>query len=283
MLGTGGRLRRLGGAANDNRWVGAAVRRGLPDPVFRRVAAALGGRLPEPIDLAPLELVRTADHAALTEPAQLEHGVLPALGLSDDVPHVYPAALQHAVGRGLRHWQYPCQFAPYLAHVAAHGPVRRYLEVGVRHGGTFLITVEVLSRTAPVERAVAVDLDPVPALATYVPPAGTAIRAERMDSRSRRFRRLLLEEGPFDLVLVDGNHTYAAARSDVDAVLPHARMVALHDIVDDASPGVRRLWGELRERHADGFTFAEFTAQYDEVVAGMGRPVLGIGVMRRTA
>jgi precorrin-6B methylase 2 len=55
-------------------------------------------------------------------------------------------------------WQYPNQFSKYLAELAAH-PVDRYLEIGVRHGGTFVITVEYLSRFHPVREAIAVDLE----------------------------------------------------------------------------------------------------------------------------
>lgn len=272
-------LRRAGAAANDSRLVGAAVRRLLPDPAFRALAARVGGRLPEPIDLAPLELLRAADPARLADAEVLERELLPAMGLSDDVPFVFPAELQPAVGRGLRHWQYPSQFGPFLAEVARRG-VRRYLEVGVRHGGTFLITTELLGRVGEVERAVAVDLDRVPSLEAYAAqrPHVTVVRT---DSRSRRFARLVRDLGPFDLVLVDGNHAYDAVRSDVETVLPHTRMLALHDIVDDASPGVRRMWSELRAERGAQFEMQEFTAQYDEIVTRVGRPVLGLGLAVR--
>ena len=254
------RLRRAAGALNDSR-LGAEVRRVLPEPLWRRVAAAAGGRLPEPIDVSTLSLLRDVDP---TDAAALE-AVLPRLGLADDVPLVIPEHLRPFMGKGVRHWQYPNQFAPYLAHVARLG-VRSYLEIGVRHGGTFLITAEVLEP----KRAVAVDIDRVPALAGHETFQG--------DSRSRRFERLARSQ-TWDLVLVDGNHAYEAVRSDVDTVLAHANVIALHDIVDQASPGVRRAWAELRDQ--PGFDFFEFTAQYDEVVEHVGGTVLGIGVAVR--
>jgi hypothetical protein len=250
-------LRRLAGAANDSR-LGASVRRVLPEPLWRRVAGAVGGRLPEPIDTSPLALLRGAD------PTDLED-VLPRLGLADDVPLVVPSQLQPYVGMGLRHWQYPNQFAPYLAFLAKRD-ICSYLEIGVRHGGTFLITTEVLKP----ERAVAVDIDRVPALAGH--------EFVQADSRSRRFKRLA-RSTTWDLVLVDGNHAYDAVRSDVDTVREHARVIALHDIVDQASPGVRQVWRELRSDAR--FDFHEFTAQYDEVVERVGSTVLGIGVAVR--
>lgn len=107
----------------------------------------------------------------------------------------------------------------------------------------------------------------------------------QVDSRSKRFARIVRELGPFDLVLVDGNHAYDAVRGDIETVLPHTSMLALHDIVDDASPGVRRAWTELRADHGHEFELFEFTAQYAEVLKLIGRPVLGIGlaVRRETA
>ena len=254
------RVRRLAGAVNDSRF-GATARRALPQPVWRRLAGAVGGRLPEPIDVAPLALLDDVDP---TDAAALEE-VLPRLGLADDVPLVIPAHLRPYVGTGVKHWQYPSQFAPYLAHAARLG-VRSYLEIGVRHGGTFLITKALLKP----QRAVGVDIDRVPALAGH--------ELLQADSRSRRFGRLAASQ-TWDLVLVDGNHAYDAVRSDVDTVLPHANAIALHDIVDQASPGVRRAWAELQRE--PGFDFFEYTAQYDEVVERVGSTVLGIGLAVR--
>ncbi len=258
-------LRSLAGAVNDSRF-GSAARGVLPDPLWRRVADAVGGRLPEPIDTAPLWLLQSVD---ATDAAALEQ-ILPRLGLADDVPHVLPSALQPYVGKGLRHWQYPNQFAPYLAFAASLG-IDSYLEIGVRHGGTFLITVEALG----VRDAVAVDIDRVPAL-----DARPGVMFVRADSRSRRFKRLVASR-TFDLVLIDGNHAYDAVASDLATVRDHARAIALHDIVDQASPGVRRVWSELRASGAGEFDFHEFTAQYDEVVERVGDTVLGIGLAVR--
>ena len=258
------RLRRLAGTVNDSRF-GASARRVLPDPVWRRVAGAVGGRLPEPIDLAPLALLRDVD---VTDAAAVEE-LLPRLGLADDVPLVIPEHLRPFLGTGLRHWQYPNQFGPYLAHLATL-EIDSYLEIGVRHGGTFLITVEALKPTT----AIAVDIDRVPALQGR--PGVEFVQADR---RSRRFQRLVEQRGPFDLVLVDGNHAYDAVRNDVDTIREHANVIALHDIVDQASPGVRQAWAELRQDTR--FDFHEYTAQYDEVVDRIGSTVLGIGLAVR--
>ena len=130
------------------------------------------------------------------------------------------------------------------------------------------------------DEQIIVDLDRVPALELHAR-GRPGVETVRADSRSRRFARLVAERGPFDLVLVDGNHSFAAVTHDVRTVLPHTRMLALHDIVDDASPGVRRAWAELRAEHGDAFEFFEFVEQYPEVTELIGRPVLGIGLAIR--
>jgi len=90
-------------------------------------------------------------------------------------------------------------------------------------------------------------------------------------------------EGPFDLVLIDGDHSREAVRRDWETVRPHARAVAFHDIVDAYCPGVRETWQELRREEADAYDFHEFTAHYPEVTAREGDTFLGLGLgVRRT-
>jgi hypothetical protein len=237
---------------------------------------ARGSHAAREIDLGRVDLLRDAPRDRLRDADYLEHELIPALGLNDDQPDLYPDDLRAHAGQGLRSWQYPCQLAPYLVEVAGRD-VRRYLEIGVEHGGTFVLTTEYLSRFAGVDQAIAVDVIDVPGVRRYADERPEA-RFVRTNSRSARFRRLLDEEPPFDLVLIDGDHVYDAVRADWETVRPHARMVAFHDIADADSPGVRRFWDEARDRHRDDYDFHEFTAQYDEVCERTGGTHLGIGL-----
>jgi hypothetical protein len=249
-----------------------AYARWAPEPLKR----ARGSHMAREIDLARARLLRDADAERLLDPGYLEHDLIPALGLNDDQPQLYPPELRERAGDGLRSWQYPNQLAPYLVEIARRG-VRRYLEIGVEHGGTFVLTTEYLRRFAELDLALAVDVIDVPSvrrLAAERP----GVRFLRSNSRSRGFRRLLDEEPDFDLVLIDGDHVYEAVRADWETVRAHARMVAFHDIVDADSPGVAQLWSELREQHGGEYELLEFTAQYDEVVARTGGTRLGIGL-----
>src|SRR5687768_3987306 len=118
-----------------------------------------------PIDLERVALIREREPRQLADPAELE-ALLLQLGLNDEGMHELPASLHPHCGQGLRIWQYPIQFSRYLAHLSKL-KVRSYLELGVRHGGAFVATVEVLERFSPLQFAVGVDLLPCPALEEY--------------------------------------------------------------------------------------------------------------------
>ena len=192
------------------------------------------------------------------------------------VDAVQDPELHRSLGQGLRSWQYPVQLAPYLVLLSGLG-IRRYLELGVEHGGTFVLTTEYLSRFDPIERAVAVDLNRLRSAHAYRRLRPQA-RFAMVDSGSPEFRTLLGREGPFDLALIDGDHSEHAVRRDWETIRPHARVVAFHDIVDSLSPGVAAVWSEIRERHAGEYEFHEFTRQYESVRAREGRTFLGLGV-----
>ena len=244
-----------------------------------RVGSALGVDKPQSIDLARVELIRERPADWLADPENLEHELLPALGFSADIPDAFPAKLHEQVGVGLKHWQYPNQFSRYLAHLARY-PIRSYLELGVRHGGTFVITVEYLSRFHAIESATAVDVDDVPALHDYCA-MRPEVRFLRVDTASRRFARTVAAGAPYDLALIDADHSYESCGNDVDLMRGHANILALHDICDAACPGVREVWRELRADAVEERDFFEFTDQYDEIVERNGSPALGLGIAVR--
>jgi cephalosporin hydroxylase len=234
------------------------------------------------IDLSRVALFRDADHERLADAQFVEHELVLRAGLNDDAPYVYPRELASYLGNGLRAWQYPCQLAPYLVFLSTQR-IRRYMEIGVQHGGTFVTTVEYLDRFCPIERALAVDVLNVHSLYRYERMRRGA-RFVRQDTASQEFARTVEREEPFDLVLIDGDHSYAAVRADWELIRPHTRIVAFHDIVDHLSPGVVQLWSELRSELADEYDLHEFADQYAEVQRRDSVTRLGIGVaVRRSA
>ena len=255
-----------------------AVRRALPSWAWYAYMRA-SGYLPTPIDDSPLELISHEDPARLTDGDHLARDVLPRMGLNGTSPELFPAALAPYLGRGTHHFQLPIQFGPYLGETARRG-VASYLEIGVEHGGTFAITVEVMRRIQPVRTAIAVDLGPIPRLLARYRRRRPEVEFAAVNSASEDFRRLVRERGPFDLVLIDGDHSEEGCRRDFEAVRGHTRMIAFHDLNEPHYPGVRKVWESLPD--AD-YEKLEFTAQYDELMHTVG-PRFGIGLaIRRTA
>lgn len=212
-------------------------------------------RLPDTIDFA--------DHAAL-------ESLLIDLGLNDEGSDEFPASLQPALGRGLLVWQYPNQFAPYLSALAELG-VHSYLELGVRHGGSFIATVEILRRAAPIARAIAVDVLPCPALDRYTP---EGVAFWQVSTLTPRFHEQLHALGAIDLAMIDTHHEAEQCWAEFQRVAPIARMVALHDIANIGCPGVGEVWRRIRQ--LPGYRCLEFTAQYDR------GPFMGIGLAIRS-
>jgi len=121
--------------------------------------------------------------------------------------------------------------------------VRSYLEIGVWTGR--LVTL--LHRLFRFERVAACDLGSARALGLpfRLPPETDYLQA---DSHSPEFARWRASLGPIDLVLIDGDHSYAGVRTDftVNRAFPH-RFLAFHDVANDHPrvAGVKRFWTEL--------------------------------------
>jgi hypothetical protein len=248
----------------------------LPDPLVVSIARRLNERADRRrvIDLSGARVLREAPADALHDPERLAV-LLAEGGLNDEHLEQFPARLHPYCAKGLRLWQLPNQFAPYLIEVARHG-VRRYLEIGVRHGGSFTATVEYLSRVGELEEAVAVDICAVPALLPY-PLDQPSVRLIQADTLTDRFESWVRRHPGFDLAFIDGLHSYEGCRHDFETLRPHARMIALHDISNHIEVEVGRVWADIRREYADAYEFHEFTAQYDE----SGPPDMGIGLAIR--
>lgn len=218
--------------------------------------------------------LREAPIEQLRDPEWLEFDFLPDLGLNNEAIHEFPTALYPWCGRGLKSWQYPNQFSRYLCHLSGLG-IETYAEIGCRHGGTFIITVEYLKRFGPLRKAAAIDLMASPILYEYAKtqPFDYIIAS----SRSAAVLQYLGQPG-WDLVLVDGDHSLEGCVADYSAVRNSAKRVALHDIASDACPGVPAFWDVLKGVMPAHKLF-EQVQQYDEVRTRTGRRYLGLGIV----
>jgi hypothetical protein len=146
---------------------------------------------------------------------------------------------------GRRASQRADELGPFIELLQAEG-VRRYLEIGARHGDTFFEVMRALPAGA---KGVAVDL----------PGGAWGIRSSRAaldgaiaelrelgydasaiygDSQSAGVQQMVRCRGPYDAVLIDGDHRLAGVMADWAAFGKLAPLVAFHDIAgEDATAG----------------------------------------------
>jgi hypothetical protein len=74
-------------------------------------------------------------------------------------------------------------------------------------------------------------------------------------SRDREIQRAVLEHGPYDVVFIDGDHTYEGAKEDWKfAQTLNPSLIAFHDIADTVKHRregceVDKLWTQIKRTH----------------------------------
>lgn len=222
------------------------------------------------------KIITETDQNKLTDPSFLEKELIPSLGLNDELLHEQPTELSNFYGKGLglKIWQYPNQFSKYLNLLNTFKEnINSYLEIGCRNGGTFALTCEYLS---PLSNAVAVDIiDATETIKAYIEETEWA-QYKKVDSHSEEFYSFM-DDNFFDLILIDGDHSYEGVKQDAEATRIQSNIQVYHDIHSDACPGVKKYWEEIKSTKVGEYNFYEFIDQYDSVVGNY----LGIGVAVR--
>jgi hypothetical protein len=225
-----------------------------------------------------LELIAGATLRDLRRVAFLEHELIPALGLNNELLREQPARFGHLFGRGLgwRIWQYPNQFARYLVHLARQADrIDSYLEIGTRYGGTFGLTVAYIRRFNPgFRRALGVDLMPEPALITGLRER-LPVSYLQLNSTSAAFKAHVARRH-FSLALIDGDHAFPGVVRDYVTIHGRADILVFHDINSVQCPGTTYFWLAMKAAYrGQPVAMREFLNTYDDVPAG--GPFLGIG------
>lgn len=211
----------------------------------------------------------------------IEHFLLPSLGLNNENLSEQPPELLHHMGGGLglRIWQYPNQFSKYASLIAEHSPkIKTYMEIGCRYGGTYIFHVEMLKKlNSKFSNGIAIDIiEESQLLCEYNNTSNSLSSFLRINSGSDEFKSLLSGK-VFDLVFIDGDHSYLGVKNDADITFDISNIQVFHDITSDACPGVPQYWSEHKEKHFQTHNFYEFTEQYESVSGNY----LGIGVSIR--
>lgn len=143
--------------------------------------------------------------------------------------------------------------------------VRRYLEVGSRHGDTFW---EVMTNLPAGSVGVAVDMPGGPwgnsksrlhleRAVADLKARGYKVSTIFGNSQTDATKRLIVGRGPYDAALLDGDHTLAGVTKDWKLYQNIAPLVAFHDIVGtgahDKVTGnpveVPILWEQIKASH----------------------------------
>ena len=225
----------------------------------------LKGLHPQHLDLSKIELIVQSDIDTLKDNDSLIDIIL-NLGLNDEGLDEFPKHLHQYCGQGLRIWQYPNQFAPYLAFLTQLN-ISSYLELGIRHGGSYITTVEILNRFKTLDYSIAVDIIPCSAMIDYqmINPNSRFIC---MNSQSTEFLNIIKDLSSIDLVFIDSHHEEQQGWNEFLMLSQYANMIALHDITNDGCLGIAKVWQKIKR--LPDWTCFEFTEQYLEQGSFMG-------------
>lgn len=228
------------------------------------------------IDLKKIKLIREKNLDYLSNPKKIEFDLLPKLGFNNEILHEFPQELYPFCGKGLFHWQYPNQFSKYLVHLSNYN-IKSYLEIGVRRGGTFIITFEYLNKFYPIKKAMGVDIIDCHSLVEYKK-INSKIDFIKIDTGSAEFSKFIDKQGELDLVFIDGDHSEKGCRNDFELFKDKANIIVFHDIASDVCLGVKKVWSAFKEEFSNKYNFYEYIDQYNEVKNRTKNSYLGIGI-----
>ena len=237
---------------------------------FRKRFRELKKKYEFKLDLKKVKLIRNSKIDDLKKVEYLEK-LIPQLGLNKEVLNEQPEIVK-TNGGGLLIWQYPNQFSKYLS-LLHNQKISSYLEIGCRWGGTFILTNEYLKRFSKIDKSLAIDIIDSPVKKYCLENEETEFW--KADSKSSSFKKFM-EHNKFDLVLIDGDHSYEGVKNDYECTKNSAKILVFHDIINKAADGVVKFWNELKNNK--DYDFFEFKDQYEEVVQKTGNTYLGIGV-----
>lgn len=209
--------------------------------------------------------------------------ILPSFGMNNECLWEMPKIFEPYFGWGIRFWQYPNQFSKLLTFLKDK-EIDSYLEIGVRHGGTFIILNEFLMKYNPLLESHCLDLIPASEILHLYQ---TKHREQRfwyheLDSMSQLlFVTLdgfdnLMPQRKIDFIFIDACHAYTCVMRDYHtSLMLGPKYLMFHDIVNVDTRGAKVAWQQIKKNHKKTY---EFVDQYDE----LNGKYLGIGLVELT-
>lgn len=155
-------------------------------------------------------------------------------------------------------YQTPKQIAECIMELLKHD-IKTYLEIGIFHGGSYLLMTNFLKLKNPDVMCIGVDISE-----QYMPKEVKPYIKGYHIGTSDDFKGK-----EFDLVFIDGEHSRMWAERDWLNVGQYAKIAMFHDIVQPTYPDLIKFWNELKE----GKTYKEYCYQTE------GKSVQGIGLL----
>jgi len=216
-----------------------------------------------------LNQIAVADTDSLRQKDYVKQ-LIQKIGLARDKRNIYgeDEKYMNPIKRGL--WQIPDQLADFAIFLSEQ-EIKSFIEIGTWTGHTFVFLMAYLSRFNPTLTGITVDVsDNKPVSYLW----NGRFKAKFIIGHSGDF-----EAQPFDLCLIDGDHSFDAVNTDFRNIGINSKICAFHDINDSIvenypgnDGGVPRFWKEIKLEHQNK-KFYEFLSHTKK------SRVMGIGVI----
>jgi|694.fasta_scaffold06393_15 hypothetical protein len=156
----------------------------------------------------------------------------------DDRGNIYHPDYEHALSKSTGMWQFPDEFADLMLFLYDK-PINTFLNIGTYNGVSFNLLASFLNACRKVK---CISIDPINHNPIILP------NFEYNDKISLNYK-----DQKFDLVFIDGDHSYDSVKTDYENVGKFAKYCVFHDIDDDfirndpsLNGGVARFWDEIK-------------------------------------